>query len=121
MRRLLLIALATAALATGCTTKGNYHITWTITQGGAPATCADVGATKASFLSTLAGGNVGNDDQFNCADGDGFTDDYEAGTYTVSPALLDSGGGSLSAGSTSFDVEINAAETTEGPLVVFAF
>jgi len=111
--------------AVGCTVSsssgfGNYHETWTITQGGVSATCADVGAVKASFLSTLQGGSVGNDDQFTCDDGEGFTDDYAEGDYTVVPALLDSGGSSLSS-PTPFDLTILSDNTTEGPLVVFAF
>jgi len=106
-------------------TQGNWHATWEITSGGAAATCADVGATFVSFTSTLMGGTVGNDDIFNCDDLAGDTDPYDAGSYTVVPALCS--GPDVSnldctlSFPTPFDADITAGVNTDFPLVEFAF
>lgn len=69
---------------------GKFAFTWTITDGGAPTTCEDVGAEDVDLLLTVAGTTFGDDFIFSCDAGQGVTDPLPiADEYVGQINLLD--------------------------------
>jgi hypothetical protein len=69
--------------------RGSISLTWTITQGGEDASCADVGASQVVIEWILQGAGAGNADTFNCTAGSGTTIQFAVGTYDVDVDLVD--------------------------------
>ena len=89
-----LAALALGAtLAIGCTSSSEdeviFHATWTVSDPGGPATCADFGAEKTSFLFTQASNQMGFDELFDCEAGAGDTVPLPLDNYTWVASMLD--------------------------------
>lgn len=73
---------------------GTLFTDWAITQGGVPATCADVGASQLSIFTTdKDGGQV--DDLFDCVELYGRTGPLMHGQYTVVVSLIDMNGNTV--------------------------
>jgi len=77
-------------------THGALHVTWKITSGGNPTTCAAVsGVTVDVVLTSSADGGV-TDKTFQCNDGSGDVTGLAFDTYVVSISLLDNASLALS-------------------------
>ena len=63
--------------------RGTMSLTWTITEGGDPVDCADVGASQVTIEFVRQGEGAGNADTFNCTAGNGMTIEISVGTYDV--------------------------------------
>lgn len=75
--------------------RGTVSLEWTITQGGDPATCGDVGASQVTLELVPQGAGAGSPESFNCAAGAGTTIEIAVGTYDVGIDLVNGGGESL--------------------------
>ena len=69
--------------------RGTLSISWTITDGGNPASCADVGASQVVIEFIRVGEGAGAPDSFNCTAGEGTTIETAVGTYDVDVDLVD--------------------------------
>ena len=70
--------------------RGRFAFTWTIIDGGQPATCQDVGAEEVGLLLTVAGTTFADDYLFSCEAGEGVTDPLPiADEYVGDIDLLD--------------------------------
>jgi hypothetical protein len=77
------------ACDTPSVTAAVFHATWTVSDPGGVATCAEVGADKTSFLFTQASNSMGFDEVFACQDLAGDTVPLPLDDYTWVAALLD--------------------------------
>lgn len=100
--------------------RGTMSLTWTITQGGEDATCADVGATNVviSFINPDEG--AGMNDFSNCSAGEFTTYAINPGTYNVDIDLVDTSANSLLDAPIEQDgVEVQANDDTALDPVTF--
>jgi hypothetical protein len=90
--------------------RGTMSLTWSITDGGNPAECADVGASQVTIEFVRVGEGAGNADSFNCTAESGTTIEIAVGTYDVDIDLVN---GSLES---LLDAKVmqNGVEVTEG-------
>src|SRR6185503_15420965 len=89
--------------------RGTFSLEWTITQGGDPATCADVGASQVTVEWIEQGAGAGNADSFNCTAGNATTIQINVATYDVSIDLVDNSLQSL----LPSKITVNGVEVTE--------
>jgi hypothetical protein len=68
--------------------RGTMSLSWTITQGGEAATCADVGASQVVVEWVEQGAGAGNADSFNCTAGEAMTIQIAVATYDVDIDLV---------------------------------
>src|SRR5687768_12882532 len=68
--------------------RGTLSLSWTITEGGDPATCPDVGASQVVIEFVRQGEGAGNADSFNCTAGSAMTIEISVGTYDVDVDLV---------------------------------
>ncbi len=89
--------------------RGTLSLSWTITDGGDPATCADVGASQVTIELVRQGEGAGIPDSFNCTAGEAMTIEIAVGTYDVDVDLVDASLASL------LDAKVmqNGVEVTE--------
>lgn len=90
--------------------RGTMSLSWSITEGGNPAECADVGASQVVFEFVKQGEGAGLPDSVNCAAGQAMTIEINVGTYDVDIDLVDATLQSL------LDAKVmqNGIEVTEG-------
>lgn len=72
--------------------RGVFAITWDIEEGGAPATCEQVGGDIVSLLLTVANSTEADDFIFSCDAGQGVSDPLPLTDYVGVISLLDDGG-----------------------------
>jgi hypothetical protein len=89
--------------------RGTVSLSWTITQGGDPATCADVGASQVTLSLVPQGAGAGSPESFNCAAGEGTSIEIAVGTYDVDIDLVNATLESLLAA----PLQQNGVEVTE--------
>jgi hypothetical protein len=89
--------------------RGTMSLSWTITQGGEAATCADVGASQVVVTWVAQGAGAGNADSFNCTAGEAMTIQIAVDTYDVDIDLVDLSLQSL----LDAPVMVNGVEVTE--------
>lgn len=83
------------------TDRAFFQVSWNLTLGGSPTTCAAAAADKVSVLATVTGGSNGfDDDKAFCTDGEAgkqvFTQTpVPLDSYTVVVAALDTTGASI--------------------------
>ena len=77
------------ACDTPSVTAAVFHATWTVSDPGGPATCAEVGADKTSFLFTQDSNQMGFDELFDCQDLAGNTLPLPLDDYTWVATLLE--------------------------------
>ena len=89
--------------------RGTMSLSWTVTEGGNPATCPDVGASQVVIEFVRQGEGAGNADSFNCTAGSAMTIEIGVGTYDVDVDLVDASLASL------LDAKVmqNGVEVTE--------
>jgi hypothetical protein len=89
--------------------RGTFSLTWTITQGDNPATCAQVNASQVviSFVPQGAGG--GDNAVINCTAEGGESQEINVGTYDLDIDLVDSSIQSL----LDAPIMVNGVEITE--------
>ena len=100
--------------------RGTMSLTWQVTQGGNPATCADVGASNVviSFIKPDEG--AGMNDFANCSAGEITTIEINPGVYDVDIDLVDASANSLlDAPIEQDDVEVRANDDTPLDPVTF--
>jgi hypothetical protein len=100
--------------------RGTMSLTFTITQGGEPATCEDVGAQLVvlSFINPDEG--AGANATGNCSAGELLTQKINPGTYNVDIDLVGPGAASLLDEPLEQDgVEVQADEDTALDAVTF--
>jgi hypothetical protein len=69
--------------------RGTFSLEWTITQGGDPATCADVNGSQV-VISFIKQGTAGGDNAvINCTAGSGVSQEINVGTYDLDIDLVD--------------------------------
>jgi hypothetical protein len=71
--------------------RGQFDLSWTITENGQPSTCDAVQADDVSLLLTIADSTEAFDFLFTCADGKATTDPLPLLDYVGIATLLDSG------------------------------
>jgi len=98
---------------------GMFTASWTITQGGAAATCAQVNAT--SVLARIVDATSGSDfsTTFACSLGSAVSGALAPSTYNVTYTLLN-GSAVLGTATMVGSVTISSNMTTAAPAVVFA-
>lgn len=90
--------------------RGTLSLSWSITEGGNPAECVDVGASQVTIEFVRVGEGAGNADSFNCTAESAMTIEISVGTYDVDVDLVDASLQSL------LDAKVmqNGLEVTEG-------
>jgi hypothetical protein len=101
--------------------EGQLTLSWAMTVGGAPATCADVGVAKVETLSTLEGTALGIADRFPCQDLQGTTFPLEEGVYTVVVSILDSTDAAIDSAPSEQGVPVTDGDVTDLGLYTFDF
>ena len=134
MKRILLLALLAVAACGGDdepsadastapdanVPRGTMSLSWTITQGGDAATCADVGATNVVISWIDPDQGAGMNDISNCAAGEFTTIEINPGTYNVDIDLVDVAASSLLDAPIEQDgVEVQANDDTALDPVTF--
>jgi hypothetical protein len=89
--------------------RGTMSLSWSITEGGNPATCPDVGASQVVIEFVRQGEGAGNADSFNCTAGSAMTIEISVGTYDVDVDLVDASLQSL----LDAKLMVNGVEVTE--------
>ena len=100
--------------------RGTMSFSFTITQGGEPATCADVGATNVVVSWINPDEGAGMNDFGSCSAGEYTSYAFNPGTYNVDIDLVDTSANSLLDAVIEQDgVEIQANDDTALDPVVF--
>lgn len=101
--------------------RGTMSLTWEITQGGEPATCADVGAQLVVISYINPDEGAGANATGNCTAGELLTQEIDPGIYNVDIDIVNSSAVSLLDAPMEQDgIEVRANDTTELEPVVFA-
>jgi hypothetical protein len=102
-------------------TDGGIHVTWTLASStGASSSCTQFpGQMGVTLTATRTGSTTPVQQTFTCSDGAGDVLHLSPGTYTVSLALVDSGGLALaqSPGTTTVVALANCSRTVSGNCV----
>ncbi|HEY0484398.1 MAG TPA: hypothetical protein VGD37_43055 [Kofleriaceae bacterium] len=114
-----LAALVAIASSTACGTcgpdmaaRGSASAAWSITVGGQPATCAQVGAASVSLLLHSRASGSDTVSSFACTQVLGATSPVVAGAYDATLTLHAADGATLAAMPTQASVSIGAGEVT---------
>jgi hypothetical protein len=95
---------------------GHLAVAWMLNHGGAPQTCASVGATSVSLEIVVAGQPFGVTDAFGCSNGMGVSRDLAPDRYDFKVSVT--GAGVLDGPDDFPNVEIRPNETTMiGPVM----
>lgn len=89
--------------------RGTFSLSWTITQGGAAATCADVNGSQVVISFIAQGAGSGDNAVINCSAGEGTSQQINVGTYDLDIDLVDSSIQSV----LDAPVMVNGVEITE--------
>ena len=111
------VGLPDARPAVDAAIPGQIALTWSLSHGGAPQTCASVGATSVSADLIPHGAAFGDVDAWSCASGMGTTRDLEPGLYDLRVSV--SGGGTLDGPVIITDVMVKPGQVATTPPVMF--
>ena len=109
--------LPDARLPIDAALPGQFTLTWSLSHGGGPQSCASVGATSVSVELLPVGSAFGEVDGWSCASGTGTTRPLEPGLYDVYASV--SGGGTLDGPIVRRGVELRPGQTTTVEPIVF--
>lgn len=89
--------------------RGTFSLMWSITDGGNPATCGDVGGSQVVVSFIRQGAGAGDNAVINCTAGEGESQEINVGTYDLDIDLVDASIQSL----LDAPVMVNGVEITE--------
>ncbi len=105
------VAADAAVIPDATPDTGTFSLSWTLTDGTDPITCANVGGLSVAISVTPAGGGSGQSEAFSCGSGSGTSRPMRAGIYNLSIELRASAG-PLAAAVSVPNVEIKQAADT---------
>jgi hypothetical protein len=128
MKRLVLVCLlaacggsdtgaADAAVYDAPPPMGRFAFSWTLTDGEAEVSCAELGATSVSLAIASQTTGIGFPENFSCTAGMGTSRAAEVGTYRIDVELLDSTGRTIATQPQQSGHELTEGTTTLSPFV----
>jgi hypothetical protein len=90
--------------------RGTFSLTWSVTQGGNPSTCQEVGGSQVVISFVKQGAGAGDNAVVNCTAGEGASQEISIGTYDLDIDLVGSNLQSV----LDAPVMVNGVEVTEG-------